>query len=171
MRPTETSDRVRRVLEPVVTAAGLDLEGVEVRPAGRRRLVRVVVDRDGGVSLDGVAAVSRAASAALDESDAMGSTPYVLEVTSPGVDRPLTEQRHWRRAIGRLVQVAPFGADAVTARVIAVEGSAVRLDVAGHEVRHEIAELGPGHVQVEFARAPAEQPYADEHEEARWTST
>lgn len=167
-------DQIRRLLEPVMTAAGLDLEDVDVRRAGRRRLLRVVVDCDGGVGLDDVAEVSSAASAVLDESAAMGDAPYVLEITSPGVDRPLTQPQHWRRASGRLVQVAPEGADALTGRVLGVDGPTVRLDVAGREVRYALNELGPGRVQVEFNR-PADstdhqRPEAQE-EGAEWTST
>src|SRR5215472_12377886 len=92
-----------RVLEPVVRAAGMDLESVRVSPAGRRRLLKLVVDADGGVGLDAIAEVSREVSVRLDASGAMGEVPYTLEVSSPGVDRPLTEPRHWRRAQGRLV--------------------------------------------------------------------
>ena len=99
--------RITRVLEPVVRSAGVDLESVKVAAAGRRRVLRIVVDADGGVSLDDIALVSRELSAALDDSVVMGDQPYTLEVSSPGVDRPLTERRHWRRAIGRLV-VAPL---------------------------------------------------------------
>src|SRR6059058_4887589 len=97
--------RVRDVLEPVVAGAGYDLEDVTVTAAGRRSVVRVVVDRDGGVDLDAVADISRVLSEALDADDVMGEAPYVLEVSSPGVDRPLTQPRHWRRAAGRLVTV------------------------------------------------------------------
>src|SRR5688572_28096970 len=104
MGSTPTREHLRSLLEPVVGAARLDLEEVNVTPAGRRRLLRVVVDGDGGVDLDRLALVSRSVSEVLDDSDAMGSQPYVLEVTSPGVDRPLTEPRHWRRAASRLVR-------------------------------------------------------------------
>ena len=84
----------------------MDLESVRVSVAGRRRLLRVVVDSDHGVSLDDAADVSRDVSAALlDATDVIGDVPYTLEVSSPGVDRPLTEPRHWRRAAGRLVRV------------------------------------------------------------------
>src|SRR5215831_10123184 len=92
-----------RVLEPVVRAAGMDLESVRISPAGRRRLLKLVVDADGGAALDQIAEVSREASVRLDASGVMGEVPYTLEVSSPGVDRPLTEPRHWRRAQGRLV--------------------------------------------------------------------
>jgi ribosome maturation factor RimP len=169
MRQAETRDQIRRLLEPVMAAAGLDLEDVDVRPAGRRRLLRVVVDRDGGVGLDDVARVSSTASTVLDRSAVMGEAPYVLEITSPGVDRPLTQPQHWRRAVGRLVQIAPEGAQPLTGRVLGVEGSTVRLDVGGREVRHEIAALAPGRVQVEFNRT--EERTESQEEGARWTST
>lgn len=108
------SRRSATLIEPsvrgAVEAVGYDLEDLTVARAGRRDVVRVVVDRDGGVDLDDIADVSRAVSQALDETDdGFGVEPYMLEVTSPGVDRPLTENRHWRRNIGRLVKVAVSG--------------------------------------------------------------
>ncbi len=155
-------------IEPVIGAAGYDLEELVVTPAGRRSVVRVVVDRDRGVTLDDIAEVSRAVSEVLDQNDdGMGRTPYVLEVSSPGVDRPLTEQRHWRRNTGRLVTVAvgPAGhAHEVTGRVTAVDDAGVTLAVEtqgkpGAKKRpptpREVpwAELGTGRVQVEFGRS------------------
>jgi len=149
-------DRLRAVVEPVVAAAGCDLEGLAVTPAGRRRLVRLVVDRDGGVSLDAVAEVSTAVAAALDGSDAMGDSPYVLEVTSPGVDRPLTEPRHWRRAVGRRVRVPLRSGGSVEGRVQATDGDGVLIDVAGESRRLSLADLGAGVVQVEFRQQEQE---------------
>lgn len=160
-------DAIRRLLEPVVGAAGFDLEDLVIQPAGRRRLVRVVVDADGGVSLDDVAEVNRAVSQALDDTDLMGSQPYVLEVTSPGVDRPLTEPRHWRRAVGRLVRASLAG-DALGAggeiegRVVAADDVAVVIDVAGAERRLYYGEVDRGRVQVEFRRAGQDTDAADE---------
>lgn len=158
--------RLQALLEPVVAAAGCDLEEISVTPAGRRRLVRLMVDRDGGVSLDDVAAVSTAVSEALDDAEPFGEQPYVLEVTSPGVDRPLTAERHWRRAIGRLVRVRAGEAD-VTGRVLDVRDGAVLLGtdnepkVKGAPAPTErlvpLSELGPGRVQVEFRHADHEQ--------------
>ena len=98
--PLPDADRLTRLLEPVVHALDMDLETVRVTPAGRRRLLRVVVDGDGGVSLDTIALASRELSARLDTAAEMGELPYTLEVSSPGVDRPLTQPRHWRRAPG-----------------------------------------------------------------------
>lgn len=153
---TATPAAVERLLEPVVTAAGYDLENVTVTPAGRRTLLRVVVDADGGVSLDDIATVSRTVSAALDESDVMGAGPYVLEVTSPGVDRPLTEARHWRRATGRLVRAPLTAGGQIEGRVMSADDEAVVIDTAdGREPaprRLPLAELGRGRVLVEFRR-------------------
>src|SRR5437868_3618110 len=97
-------DHLMKLLGPVVGAEGLDLEDITIMKAGKRRLVRVIVDRDGGVTLNDVADVSRAVSETLDADSEMGESPYTLEVSSPGVDRPLTEPRHWRRAAKRLVK-------------------------------------------------------------------
>ena len=90
-------ERIVELLEPVLAEAGLDLEGITVTPAGKRRVLRVIVDSDTGVDLETVGEVSQEVSQTLDTSDVMGAQPYVLEVTSPGVNRPLTQPRHWRR--------------------------------------------------------------------------
>jgi ribosome maturation factor RimP len=149
---TSTRDDLLRLLAPVVTGLGLDLEDVAVQSAGRRHVLRVVVDRDGGVGLDTVAEVSTAVSAVLDESDAMGGRAYVLEVTSPGVDRPLTQPRHWRRARSRLVQAALADGGTATGRVVEVGDDGVRLDVSGEEQLLAWPDVVSGRVQVEFNR-------------------
>jgi len=151
--------RIADVIRPVIVAAGMDLESVRVTAAGRRRLLRVVVDSDRGVSLDDAATVSRELSAALDTVAVMGDFPYTLEVSSPGVDRPLTDHRHWRRAVGRLVQVAVTdsgGARPVSGRVAAADADGVTLDVEGARRRFAYAVLGAGAIQVEFGHPPSE---------------
>ncbi|MDI2132782.1 ribosome maturation factor RimP [Yinghuangia seranimata] len=153
---TTQKDRLRELLEPVAEAAGVDLEDVTVTPAGKRRVLRVVVDADGGLDMDGIAAVSRGVSEVLDSSDVMGSQPYQLEVTTPGVDRPLTEERHWRRAVGRLVEVRPVEGAAFTGRVAAADAEGADLDVDGKERRVAYADVAKATVQVEFNRKSAE---------------
>ena len=158
--PLPDSDRLARLLEPVVRAMNMDLEGVRVTPAGRRRVLKVVVDADGGVSLDDIALASREMSIKLDSSAEMGDQPYTLEVSSPGVDRPLTQPRHWRRAAGRLV-VAPLRAEATgeqggngaataEGRITGWSEHGVTLERDGATREYQYAELGPGRVQVEF---------------------
>jgi ribosome maturation factor RimP len=167
-------ERLAGVLEPVIRAAGLELESVRAVRAGRGSLLRVVVDSDQGVSLDDIAEVSRAVAARIDASDVMGSGPYTLEVSSPGVDRPLTEPRHWRRASGRLVRVSVAGGPGengrlesapsssltpqaghpgtVEGRIIEAGPDAVTLEVDGELREFGYAGLGPGQVQVEFGK-------------------
>ena len=135
------------VIEPVVAGAGYDLEDVKLSRAGRRHLLRVLVDADGGINLDDVAVVSREISAALDAAEETGGEvltgEYQLEVGSPGVDRPLTLPRHWRRNVGRLVTV-----NGVTGRVTAADEHRIVLD--DREIAYP--DLGPGKVQIEFKR-------------------
>jgi ribosome maturation factor RimP len=161
----QTREHLLDVLGPLVADAGFDLEDVTVTPAGRRSLVRVTVDSDSGIDLDAVAAISRVISDALDN-DSPGAPgfagPFVLEVSSPGVDRPLTEHRHWRRAVGRLVTVT-VGEKPLTGRVMATSGAGVRLSVDGTDRELAWSELGRGKVQVEFARANAAEAADDAH--------
>ncbi|HEX5202331.1 ribosome maturation factor RimP [Paractinoplanes rhizophilus] len=157
---TAARARVRSVIEPVIERAGYDLEEVNVSRAGRRHVVRVLVDTDGGINLDDVAVVSREISAALDEAEERGGEvlagEYQLEVGSPGVDRPLTLPRHWRRNRGRLVAV-----NGLTGRVVDVDDTSVVLDVDGVPRSLALAELGPGKVQIEFKRMD-EADFGDE---------
>lgn len=148
-------DRLQAVIEPVVTETGYDLEELSVKQVGRRHLVRVIIDGDGGVGLDAIAEVSRAVSRALDDAEASGRElimgEYQLEVSSPGVDRPLTLPRHWTRNVGRLVKVKA-GEKMLTGRVVDADGTGITLDVDGGEHAFEYGALGPGRVQVEFKR-------------------
>jgi ribosome maturation factor RimP len=158
--------RLAELIEPVVAAAGMDLESVRMSVAGKRRLLRIVVDGDHGVSLDDAADVSREISAMLDEGNALAEVPYTLEVSSPGVDRPLTEPRHWRRAVGRLVKVKVTGEGTVEGRILAADADGVTLDLPKGERRLGLAELGPGAIQIEFGRIPdAELDQAEDEDE------
>jgi ribosome maturation factor RimP len=156
--------RVTAVIESVVTAAGYDLEEVSLSRAGRRHVVRVLVDADGGINLDGVAVVSREISNALDAAEESGGEvlagEYQLEVGSPGVDRPLTEPRHWRRNVSRLVLV-----NGVTGRVTATDDRGIVLDVDGTTREIAYAELGPGKVQIEFKRLDEARFDSDEDDD------
>ena len=150
--PAPDPARLTRLLEPVVHALNMDLEGIRVATAGRRRVLRVIVDADGGVSLDDIALASRELSIKLDHADEMGDDPYTLEVSPPGVDRPLTLPRHWRRNVGRLVLAAgPDGGSGILGRIASVSESGVTLDREGSVREYSYADLGPGRVQVEFS--------------------
>jgi len=139
-------------LERPLAQSGLDLEGVEVSQAGRRSLVRVMVDHDGGVTLDDIADATRLVSNLLDASDVMGESPYTLEVTSPGTDRPLTLPRHWRRNTDRLVKVSTQRGDTFTGRVLSTDDDGARLDVDGATREIAYADVAKARVQIEFNR-------------------
>jgi len=152
--------RLRAVVEQITAEAGFDLEDLTVQAAGRRRIVRVVIDADDGVSLDDAAAVSRAISEALDadEDDPMGSAPYALEVTSPGIGRPLTLSRHFRRARARLVAITTTDGRAITGHLLeATDIGLVLLTGKSGTERVDVAfdTIAKAKVEVEFSPPPA----------------
>lgn len=151
--------RIEQELVDPLSALGLDLEAVELTPAGRRRILRIAVDGDSGVTLDDVADATRTISRALDDSDVMGEQPYTLEVTSRGVDRPLTLPRHWRRNTDRLVRVTLSGGETVTGRVTSTTEQSATLDVDGATREIGYDEVAKALVQIEFnRRARAHEP-------------
>ena len=171
-----SSGPLQEVLEPIVRAAGFDLEQLEVRAVGRRHAVQVVVDSDLGVGLDAIAELSRSAAAELDQHEHLIGGSYTLEVTSPGVDRPLTGPRHWRRAHLRQVAVRTRDGGSFTARVGPAGPEGVTLLVDGRLRELRYADVEHAGVQVEFRPPPeaelavlrAEGPAGDErarHEE------
>ena len=152
---TAVVERIGQLIEEPLGALGLDLEAVELTPAGKRRVLRVAVDQDGGVDLDQVAEATRAVSGVLDDSDVLGQQPYTLEVTSRGVDRPLTLPRHWRRNTDRLVKVVLAGGSSEVGRIVAAREDEVDLDVDGTVRTVALAEVDRALVQVELNRRPA----------------
>jgi len=147
-----TRDRIEAEITDPLSAMGLDVEAVELTPAGKRRVLRIAVDQDGGVTLDDVADATREVNRVLDESDVMGELPYTLEVTSRGVDRPLTLPRHWRRNEDRLVKVVLVEGSDVTGRITASAEESVTLDVEGSTREVPYADIAKALVQIEFNR-------------------
>jgi ribosome maturation factor RimP len=151
--------QITGVLTPILAQFGLELEAVEIIPAGKRRLLRVVVDGDGpegtGPLLDDIAEASTAASAALDRADVTGAAPYTLEVTSRGVNRPLELPRHWRRNIGRLVAVRLGEGDTITGRIVSSTEDVVELDLNGETREVRFVDVDRAQVQVELNRPKA----------------
>jgi ribosome maturation factor RimP len=162
-RSTSNLGRLEGLLGLIVEQFGCDLEHVELSPSGRRRQLRILVDRDGGVTLDDLAEVTRAVSKALDSSDdvmgeLIGDASYTMEISSPGVDRPLTQPRHWRRNIGRLVTVRLTGGGSVKGRIADAGDEDAGLIVEGKERRIGYDEVQKAKVQVEFNRKGGDEP-------------
>ncbi|MFF5297760.1 ribosome maturation factor RimP [Streptomyces sp. NPDC013161] len=155
---TTQSERLRELLEPLVGSQGLDLEEVAVDSVGRKRVLRVVVDSDTGADLDQIADVSRALSAKLDETDAMGAGEYTLEVGTPGAERELTEHRHYVRATDRLVKFQLAESGELVARILKVDDDGIDVEVPGVKGRKPtakrlaFADVVKARVQVEFNR-------------------
>ncbi|MFJ1900845.1 MULTISPECIES: ribosome maturation factor RimP [unclassified Streptomyces] len=155
---TTQSERLRGLVEPLVSAEQLDLEEIEVSRAGRRRVLRIIVDSEEGVELDTCADLSRAISEKLDETDAMGEEEYVLEVSSPGADRPLTEHRHYVRNTGRLARLTLNEGGELVARVLAVDEEGLDVEVPGVKGRKPTSrrisfdEIAKARVELEFNR-------------------
>jgi ribosome maturation factor RimP len=171
-----TPDQVQEVIEPALSERGLLVDEVVITPAGRRSVLRISVDRDLGaddsapttdatdpLSLDEVAEATRAINAVLDPSDVMGEAPYVLEVSSPGVSRPLTEPRHFRRNIGRLVAVTPTEGEAFTGRLLSADGQAATYTLGDEGEQRSVPydTVRKAVVQVEFNRPDTDDTDAD----------
>jgi len=141
------------MLAPVVMPLGLVIDRVDVLRAGQRQLVRIAVDGDGpqghGPDLDQIALATKAISAALDEADT-GSQPYVLEVSSRGVDAPLTKPTQYRRNSGRLVVLQLKDGSNLTARIASASDDAVEIVSDGVTRAIPLGDIVKAHVQVEF---------------------
>ncbi|HSV37412.1 MAG TPA: ribosome maturation factor RimP [Nocardioidaceae bacterium] len=156
MADDETRDRLSSVLTEPLLALGLDLEAIEITPAGKRKLLRVAVDQDGGVTLDDIAGATKEVSRILDETDVMGDRPYLLEVSSPGIDRPLTLPRHFRRNQARLVKITTSANETITGRIVEAGDDAAVLDVNGKTRSITYTDVTKARVQVEFNRKEPE---------------
>ena len=121
-------DQIFELVEPLVIKAGLVLEEVQVQTPGKNRFVTVIVDSETGLNLDQVTDASRIIGEAMDSAPFLGETPYTLEVTSPGVDRPLTAPRHWRKNADRLVKIVKLDGDVCKGRIASSSEEEVVLD-------------------------------------------
>lgn len=146
------NDRIADLVGPVVSALGLDLEAVELSGQGPNRRLRIAVDGDEGVDIDTIADVTRAVSAELDAADLLGSAPYTLEVTSRGVDRPLTAPRHWRRNAGRLVEARLTDGRTLVGRIGDSDDDGVDLLAKGVPTRCSYADIERAVIQIELNR-------------------
>lgn len=152
--PNDLAKRLEPIVADAVSGVGFDLDALEVQQAGRRKVVKVIVDSDEGVGLDEVASASRAVSAALDDNDHVIAGGYTLEVTSPGLSRPLTRQRHWRRAHSRLVRVTPREGDEYVGRVGHAGEKGVRVLVDSRISDVPYASIAKAVIEIEFKQPP-----------------
>lgn len=149
--PVPPPERIVELVADLLASEGYDLEDVVVTAAGKHSTVRLMVDSDSGLGLDEAARLSRLVSDAFDRVSDFGESPYVLEVTSPGIGRPLTLERHWRRAQGRRARI-DLGDETITGRIGELVGDTVRVVVPDRDgpklravplgtVRHAVVEI------------------------------
>ena len=146
---------IEQALTPIVIDAGFFLEGVTVTSAGNRRLVTCVVDGEKALNMDEVTSISREISVFLEEAPFMGDTAFTLEVTSPGVDRPLTLPRHWRKNVTRLVRITQTNGEVITGRIASNDENVATLVIEGKvskEVDVPFADVKKAIVEIEFNR-------------------
>ncbi|WP_193609384.1 ribosome maturation factor RimP [Nocardioides lijunqiniae] len=151
-KQAEIQGRIEAEIADPLRELALDVEAVEITPAGKRRVLRVAVDKDGGVTLDDVAEATRLIDTVLEASDVMGEHPYTLEVTSRGVDRPLTLPRHWRRNADRLVKVTLADGTDFTGRIGSTDETRAIVEVSGVDREVAYADVEKALVQIEFNR-------------------
>ncbi len=146
-----SNDRVAELVAPILNSRAIDLEDVLIKPAGRRSIVQILIDKDGGVDLDLVASISREISEALDSTDVLGNNPYTLDVGSPGIDRPLTLPRHWRRNLNRLVEIETLDGELIEGRILSNTETEVSLKDIDQVI--SFSNIKRAQVQIEFNRA------------------
>ncbi len=152
------TEAVRRIAERVTAGRGFELVDVEVKRAQGGHRVRLFVDKEGGIGLDDLQSVSEEMSAILDAEDPIEST-YTLEVSSPGLDRPLRGEADYRRFLGRLARISSYepveGRRHWTGRLRAVEDGVVSLDLEGEQAQARIPleKIAHGRLEVEFPKA------------------
>ena len=146
------TDRLDTLVAGCVSELGFDLEAIELTPAGKKRVLRIAIDQDGGVTIDDISSATRAISAELDDTDVMGTMPYTLEVTSRGLDRPLTLARHWRRNNDRLVSVRLADGSTIEGRIGDSNDDGVDISTVQGVQRIAYAEVTTALVQTELKR-------------------
>jgi ribosome maturation factor RimP len=149
-------DQISELVTPAVSDLGFYLEDVHVATPGSHRIVTCIVDGDASLNLDQVTSVSRVISELLDEAPFMGETPFTLEVTSPGVDRPLTQPRHFAKNVSRLLKIIKLDGSEVTGRILSNTDKDVTLTVAVKKETIEevvtLADIKRAVVEIEFNR-------------------
>lgn len=151
-----TNNGLDELLSSLLAANALELDDLKVTPAGKRRLIRVTVDGDGpqghGPDLDQIAEATRLISKALDDSDLMGDRPYTLEVSTRGVSRPLTRPAHYRRNIGRLVELQLVDQPSLTGRITAADEASVTIEKGANQQQVQFDQISRAVVQIEMNR-------------------
>jgi ribosome maturation factor RimP len=131
---------------PALSALGFYLEDVTITSAGRRSMLTIIVDGDTHLSLDQVTSATKAIGEIVESIQSLGETPFTLEVTSPGLDRPLTKPRHGRKNIDRLVKIVLLDGKEIKGRIKAANEVSATVD----EGEIKFSDIKRANLEVEF---------------------
>ena len=149
-------DQISDLVTPALQQAGYFLEDINIVTPGQHRIVTVIVDGESALNLDQVTVASKLVSELLDEATFMGETPFTLEVTSPGIDRPLTLPRHFAKNVTRLLKVVKTDGEVVTGRIASNTDLDVTLTVTEKKTTTDVtvllADVKRATVEIEFNR-------------------
>lgn len=149
-------DQISELVTPALSQAGYFLEDINIVTPGQHRIVTVIVDGESALNLDQVTVASKLVSELLDEATFMGETPFTLEVTSPGIDRPLTLPRHFAKNVTRLLKVVKNDGEVVTGRIASNTDADVTLTVTEKKTTKDVvvalADIKRATVEIEFNR-------------------
>lgn len=148
----ELKAAIAESITPVITESGNYLEEVSILPAGKSRILTVIVDSDTHLNLDQVTSVSREISQIVETLEVLGDQPFTLEVTSPGIDRPLTLPRHWRKNHGRLVKATLLDGATVSGRIGQASDTSVEID----QQSIELDQIKKALIEIEFKSLKSE---------------
>jgi ribosome maturation factor RimP len=149
-------DQISELITPALQQAGYFLEDINVVSPGNHRIVTVIVDGESALNLDQVTVASKLVSELIDEASFMGETPFTLEVTSPGIDRPLTLPRHFAKNVTRLVKITKSDGAVITGRITSNTDADVTVTVTEKKETKEVivalADIKRAVVEIEFNR-------------------
>jgi ribosome maturation factor RimP len=139
-------EQIAAAIAPIIEATGNFLEDVTITSAGKHRILTVVVDSEKHLTLDEVTSVTKELSEVVENLSEIGDLPFTLEVTSPGVDRPLTLPRHWRKNLGRLINITLSDGSKVAGRI----GESTESDVLIDEAKVNFVDIKKATIEIEF---------------------
>ncbi|CAB4841024.1 MAG: ribosome maturation factor RimP [Actinobacteria bacterium] len=149
-------DQISEHITPALLKAGYFLEDVNLVSPGQHRIVTVIVDGESALNLDQVTVASKLVSELLDEATFMGETPFTLEVTLPGIDRPLTLPRHFAKNLDRLLKITQVDGTVIAGRILSNSETSVTLAVSekkeSREITVQLADIKRAQVEIEFNR-------------------
>ena len=134
------------MITPAIEALGFYVEDISITTAGRRSMLTVIVDGDTHLSLDQVTVATKAISEIVENLPTLGNNPFTLEVTSPGLDRPLTKPRHWRKNKDRLIKIVLNDGKEISGRI----KDSTEADVIVDEQNIKFADIKRATLEIEF---------------------